>query len=159
MLEQLFQPGKDIESRYDRICEIGEKSESPPVKTAGEKGRYERTKGRSLAERLIRERDAVLAFAFNKEAPFTNNLAERDIRPAWSCSSMQQNSPEIPLFTTSLYHMPAIRSKTITGPTTARGMSLITAKRMVLSDTGIHIRDMPVTAAGPEDNPGEFMGM
>jgi len=35
-----------------------------------------------IAERLIREKDAVLAFVFNEEAPFTNNLAERDIRPA-----------------------------------------------------------------------------
>ena len=33
-------------------------------------------------ERLIREKEAVLTFAFNKEVPFTNNLAERDIRPA-----------------------------------------------------------------------------
>ena len=73
---------KQIESRYDRICEIGEKAESPPVKTTGRKGRYKRTKGRNLVERLIREKDAVLAFAFNKEVPFTNNLAERDIRPA-----------------------------------------------------------------------------
>ena len=73
---------KQIESRYDRICEIGEKAESPPVKTTGRKGRYKRTKGRNLVERLIREKDAVLAFAFNKDVPFTNNLAERDIRPA-----------------------------------------------------------------------------
>jgi len=71
-----------IESRYDRICSIGEKAESPPVKTTGRKGRYKRTKGRNLVERLIRERGAILAFAFNKEVPFTNNLAERDIRPA-----------------------------------------------------------------------------
>lgn len=71
-----------IESRYDRICEIGEKAESPPTKTTGRKGRYKRIKGRNLVERLIRERDAVLAFAFNKEVPFTNNLAESDIRPA-----------------------------------------------------------------------------
>jgi len=73
---------KHIESIYDRICEIGEKAESPPVKTTGRKGRYKRTKGRNLVERLIKEKDAVLAFAFNKEVPFTNNLAERDIRPA-----------------------------------------------------------------------------
>jgi len=71
-----------IESRYDRICGFGEKKEPPPVKTAGRKGRYKRTRGRNLVERLIREKDAVLAFAFNKEVPFTNNLAERDIRPA-----------------------------------------------------------------------------
>lgn len=71
-----------LESRYDRICEFGEKQEPPPVKTEGRKGRYKRTQGRNLVERLIREKDAVLAFAFNKEVPFTNNLAERDIRPA-----------------------------------------------------------------------------
>jgi transposase len=71
-----------IESRYDRICGFGEKAEPPPVKTAGGRGRCKRTKGRNLVERLIREKDAVLAFAFNKEVPFTNNLAERDIRPA-----------------------------------------------------------------------------
>jgi len=71
-----------IESRYNIICDIGEKSEPPPKKTPGKRGRYKRTKGRNLVERLIRERDGVLAFAFNKEVPFTNNLAERDIRPA-----------------------------------------------------------------------------
>jgi len=68
-----------IESKYDRICMIGKKAEPPPVKT---KGRQKRTEGRNLVERLIREKDHVLAFAFNKEVPFTNNLAERDIRPA-----------------------------------------------------------------------------
>jgi len=80
--EERVKRRKHIESRYDRICEIGEKAESPPVKTTGRKGRYKRTRGRNLVERLIREKDAVLAFAFNKEVPFTNNLAERDIRPA-----------------------------------------------------------------------------
>jgi len=71
-----------IESRYNHICHLGEKSEPPPIKTPGKKGRYKRTKGRNLVERLIREQDAVLAFAFNSNVPFTNNLAERDIRPA-----------------------------------------------------------------------------
>ncbi len=73
---------QQIEARYILICGIGEKSEPPPQKTPGKRGRYKRTKGRNLVERLIREKDAVLAFAFNKEVPFTNNLAERDIRPA-----------------------------------------------------------------------------
>ncbi len=80
--EERVKQRKQIESRYDRICNIGEKAEPPPVKTTGSKGRHKRTKGRNLVERLIREKDAVLAFAFNKEVPFTNNLAERDIRPA-----------------------------------------------------------------------------
>jgi transposase len=71
-----------IISRYDRICEIAEKAEPPPIKIPGKKGKRKRTKGRNLVERLIREKEAVLAFAFNKNVPFTNNLAERDIRPA-----------------------------------------------------------------------------
>jgi len=70
-----------IESRYNLICTLGERAESPPYKTPEKRGRYKRTKGRNLVERLIREKDAVLAFAFNMEVPFTNNLAERDIRP------------------------------------------------------------------------------
>jgi len=71
-----------IESRYNLICTLGERAEPPPYKAPGKGGRYKRTKERNLVERLIREKDAVLAFAFNKEVPFTNNLAERDIRPA-----------------------------------------------------------------------------
>ena len=80
--EERVKQRKQIESRYDRICGFGEKEEPPSVKTAGRKGRYKRTPGRNLVERLIKEKDAILAFAFNKEVPFTNNLAERDIRPA-----------------------------------------------------------------------------
>jgi len=80
--EERIKRRKHIESKYDRICRIGEKEEPPPTKTTGRKGRYKRTPGRNLVERLIRGKDAVLAFAFNKEVPFTNNLAERDIRPA-----------------------------------------------------------------------------
>jgi len=71
-----------IEDRFSLICSLGEKAEPPPRKTPGKKGRYKRTKGRNLVERLIREKEAVLAFAFNRKVPFTNNLAERDIRPA-----------------------------------------------------------------------------
>ncbi len=70
-----------IISRYKRICQFGLKAEPPPIKTPGKRGRMKRTKARNLVERLIREQDAVLAFAFNEEVPFTNNLAERDIRP------------------------------------------------------------------------------
>jgi transposase len=80
--EERVKRRKHIESRYDLICSIGEKAEPPPVSTPGKRGRCKRTKGRNLVERLISKKDAVLAFAFNEEVPFTNNLAERDIRPA-----------------------------------------------------------------------------
>jgi len=80
--EERIKRRQHIKSKYKLICGIGEKSEPPPIKVKGKRGRYKRTKGRNLVERLIREQDAVLAFAFNKEVPFTNNLAERDIRPA-----------------------------------------------------------------------------
>ena len=63
-------------------CGLGEKAEPPPRKSPGKRGRYKRTKGRNLVDRLIREKEAVLAFAFNQEVPFTNNLDERDVRPA-----------------------------------------------------------------------------
>ncbi len=81
-LEERVRRRKQIESRYTLICGMGEKAEPPPRKSPGKKGRYKRTKGRNLVERLIREKEAVLAFAFNQEVPFTNNLAERDVRPA-----------------------------------------------------------------------------
>jgi len=70
-----------IQDRFMRICNIGEQMEPPPIKTKGKRGRYKRTKGRNLVERLIKYQDAVLAFAFYEQVPFTNNLAERDIRP------------------------------------------------------------------------------
>jgi transposase len=80
--EERIKRRQHIESRYILICGIGEKSDPPPIKTKGKRGRYKRTKGRNLVERLIREQNSVLAFVFNQEVPFTNNLAERDIRPA-----------------------------------------------------------------------------
>lgn len=81
-LEERVKRKAHIEDRFSHICALGEKAEPPPRKTPGKKGRYKRTKGRNLVERLIRNKEAVLAFAFNREVPFTNNLAERDIRPA-----------------------------------------------------------------------------
>lgn len=80
--EERLKQEQHINERYKRICGAGEKSEPPPMKIPGKRGRQKRTKGRNLVERLLSQQDAVLAFAFNKNVPFTNNLAERDIRPA-----------------------------------------------------------------------------
>jgi transposase len=69
-----------ILERYDQIIAIGQLEEPQPPKT-GKKGRLKRTKGRNLLERLEKHKTAVMAFAFNADVPFTNNLAERDLRP------------------------------------------------------------------------------
>lgn len=80
--EERLKQREHIIAGYKLICGTGENEEPPPVKTPGKRGRYRRTKGRNLVERLTDHQGAVLAFAFNKNVPFTNNLAERDIRPA-----------------------------------------------------------------------------
>jgi len=73
---------KNLEKRFDSICSLGDDTEPIPIKMPGKKGKPKKTKPRNLVERFIKHKDAVLAFAFNKEVPFTNNLAERDLRPA-----------------------------------------------------------------------------
>lgn len=80
--EERLKQREHIIAEYKLICETGENEEPPPIKIPGKRGRYQRTKGRNLVERLTDHQSAVLAFAFNRNVPFTNNLAERDIRPA-----------------------------------------------------------------------------
>lgn len=67
--------------RYDHICHLADKEEPPPQYRYKNK-RPKKSKGRNLMERLVRYRDAVLAFAKYETVPFTNNQAERDVRPA-----------------------------------------------------------------------------
>lgn len=68
------------ELQYDSLLQEGFSQEPEPIKTS-KKGKLKRTKGRNLLERLQKYKSAVLAFAFNEEVPFTNNQAERDVRP------------------------------------------------------------------------------
>lgn len=68
------------EKSYDEILEQGEKEEPPPEKR-NSRGKLKRTKGRNLLERLKKHKESVLRFATAEEVPFTNNQAERDIRP------------------------------------------------------------------------------
>ena len=46
------------------------------------RGRKKRGKGLSLLDRLLKHSDALLAFAQFAAVPFSNNQAERDVRPA-----------------------------------------------------------------------------
>lgn len=72
--------------QYQDLLQQADKEEPPPIPRqvgAGQKprGKPKKTKGRNLFDRLCKHQDAVLAFAFHKKVPFTNNQAERDIRP------------------------------------------------------------------------------
>lgn len=67
--------------RYRQILSRAELEEPPPQQKAG-KGRPKNTPGRNLLRRLKEHEDAVLAFALVEGVPFTNNQAERDLRPA-----------------------------------------------------------------------------
>lgn len=65
--------------RYQRILRQADQEEPPPAPQA--RGRPKQSKGRNLMNRLQQYQTAVLAFAQYEIVPFTNNLAERDIRP------------------------------------------------------------------------------
>jgi transposase len=64
---------------FQKILEQADKEEPPPVQKP--RGKPKKSKGRNLLDRLQKHTDAVLAFVVHKEVPFTNNQAERDIRP------------------------------------------------------------------------------
>ena len=68
--------------RYRTILQNAEAESSPPDETnrKGKRGRVRRTKARNLLERLRTYEGDVLRFMDNKNVPFTNNLAENDIR-------------------------------------------------------------------------------
>ncbi len=70
--------------RFDQLIWEGYREEPPPQPPPGGRGRHSNTKGRNLLNRLDGYREAVLAFVWHACVPFTNNLAERDIRPAKS---------------------------------------------------------------------------
>jgi transposase len=65
--------------KYQAICQKADKEEPPPI--YGPRGRPKNSKGRNLLNRLVEHQDGILAFAFILDVPFTNNQAERDIRP------------------------------------------------------------------------------
>jgi transposase len=65
---------------YEDFCQQGLREEPPPQAIG--KARPKKTKGRNLLDRLLKYKDAVLTFAQHQIVPFTNNQAERDLRPA-----------------------------------------------------------------------------
>jgi transposase len=72
-----------LEARYQQILDEGyaQNPLSPqPANAQKRRGRRKKTKPRNLLERLDQHRNEALAFLYDFNVPFDNNLAERDIR-------------------------------------------------------------------------------
>jgi transposase len=72
---------KDEAHEHYRIILAHAEEEEPPMKK-GKRGKPKQSPGRNLFSRLKKYQDGILAFAFEEDVPFTNNQAERDLRPA-----------------------------------------------------------------------------
>lgn len=70
---------KTITRRYRIAIAKGDK-ECPEPKSTGKKGRVAKTKSRNLLERFRDHETEILRFSIDSVVPFTNNIAERDIR-------------------------------------------------------------------------------
>lgn len=70
------------EKNYDRIVRQGLRYHRglAPIKSTGQRGRKKQRPGKNLLDRLKGRRTEVLMFMHDFSIPFTNNLAERDIR-------------------------------------------------------------------------------
>jgi transposase len=66
--------------RYDALLQSGSRLNRPNRGSLHKRGRVKQSKPRNLLKRLRDHRDEVLAFLFDPTVPFTNNLAERDLR-------------------------------------------------------------------------------
>jgi transposase len=66
--------------RYKAIIKEALAVNPPPIPSPGKRGRPKDTKAGNLARRLKEHREEALAFMYDFSVPFSNNLAERDIR-------------------------------------------------------------------------------
>lgn len=71
-----------FESLYQQILDAGyaENPLSAKPRPKGKRGRRKKSEARRLLERFDEHRELVLAFMYDFDVPFDNNLAERDIR-------------------------------------------------------------------------------
>jgi transposase len=70
----------EVRRHYHVISAHADAEEPPPQQ--GRNGKPKHSAGRNLLNRLKKHEEGVLAFALEEDVPFTNNQAERDLRPA-----------------------------------------------------------------------------
>jgi len=66
-------------NRYNKITQGALRYYPPPIKS-NKKGKVKQPKGKNLLDRLIGYKNETLRFIYDFRVPFTNNLAERDLR-------------------------------------------------------------------------------
>jgi len=66
--------------RYDDICKSAQNYYPPPTQIPKTKRKPKQSKGKNLLDRLVEYKEETLRFFINLLVPFTNNLAERDLR-------------------------------------------------------------------------------
>lgn len=69
-------------ARYFEILATGYAAQPPPPPSPNRKGRLKQTRAKNLLDALMARADQVLALLDDLRIPFTNNLAERDLRMA-----------------------------------------------------------------------------
>ena len=82
---RLYRPLRNrFAAEYRRIIKAGLRANPAPPEAPGgrkkKRGRKKQSKPRNLLLRLARRQRQVLAFMYDFRVPFTNNLAERDLR-------------------------------------------------------------------------------
>ena len=71
---------KQFYQKYDSICKSAQHYYPPPNKKVKNNRKPAQSKGKNLLDRLVEYKEGTLRFFINLLVPFTNNLAERDLR-------------------------------------------------------------------------------
>lgn len=71
---------KKYETKFDEILKLGNKKNPRQSNNPHQRGRPKQSSARNLLDRLHEHKSSYLAFMYDFNIPFDNNLAERDIR-------------------------------------------------------------------------------
>jgi transposase len=71
---------KNIETQYQTIVQSAIEGITIPVTTTKKRGKIKKPKQLNFLERFVKHKKSVLAYIYDFNIPFDNNLAERDIR-------------------------------------------------------------------------------